>query len=46
MDSKKLYDYIVESGEIAKSENVPMDEVIDEGLFSALLGSAVSATIG
>lgn len=46
MDSKKLYDYIVESGEIAKSENVPMEEVMDEGLFSALLGSAVSATIG
>lgn len=46
MDSKKLYDYIIESGEIAKQENVPMDEIMDEGLFSALLGSAVSATVG
>lgn len=46
MDSKKLYDYIVEAGEIAKNENVPLEDVIDEGLFSALLGSAVSATVG
>lgn len=46
MNSKKLYDYIVESAEIARAENVPMDEIMDEGLFGALLGGAVSATIG
>lgn len=46
MNSKKLYDYIVEAGEIAKKENLPLESVIDEGLFSALLGSAVSATVG
>ncbi len=46
MDSKKVYDYIVEANEIAKKEGVPLEDVVDEGLFTALLGSAVSSTIG
>ena len=46
MNSKKVYDYIVEANEIAKSENKKLDDVIDEGLFSSLLGGAVAATVG
>ena len=46
MESKKVYDYIVEANEIAKQEGVPFEEVMDEGLFGALIGGAVSATVG
>lgn len=46
MNSKKVYDYIVEANEIAKSENKKLDDVIDEGLFSSLIGGAVAATVG
>lgn len=44
--SKKLYNYIVESAEVAKEENVELSDVIDEGVFSALVGGAIGATAG
>ena len=31
---------------LQKKEGVPLDDIVDEGLFTALLGSAVSSTIG
>lgn len=43
---KKLYNYIVESAEIAKEENIPLDQVLDEGIFGAIIGGAAGATIG
>jgi hypothetical protein len=46
MDSKKLYNYIVESAEIAKEQNVPLSDVLDEGIFGSLVGMAAGATIG
>ena len=46
MNSKKLYDYIVESAEIAKEEGKSIDDVVDEGIFSALVGVAAGATVG
>ena len=46
MDSKKVYDYIIEANEIAKANNQPLDDVMDEGLFSAIIGGAVGATVG
>lgn len=46
MNSKKLYDYIVESAEIAKEEGKSLDDVVDEGIFSALVGVAAGATVG
>lgn len=46
MDSKKLYNYIVESAEIAQKENVPLDDVLDEGVLGSLFGMAAGATIG
>ena len=33
MDGKKLYDYIVESAEVAKAQNETIDDVMDEGIF-------------
>ena len=46
MNSKKLYNYIVESAEIAKKENLPLKDVLDEGIFGSLVGIAAGATIG
>ena len=46
MNGKKLYNYIVESAAIADEQNVPLDTVIDEGIFGSLLGAAAGATIG
>ncbi len=46
IDSKKVYDYIIEANEIAKKENKPLEDVIDEGLFSTIIGGAVAATVG
>lgn len=46
MNSRKLYNYIVESAEIAKEQNVGIDEVIDEGLFSAIALGTLGATAG
>lgn len=44
--TKKLYNYIVESAELAKKENTSLDKVLDEGIFSALLGGTAGATVG
>ena len=46
MESKKVYDYIVEANNIAKQEGIPFENVMDEGLFSSLITGAVSATVG
>lgn len=46
MDSKKLYNYLVESAEVAKLEGKEIGEVLDEGIFSSLVGMAAGATIG
>ena len=46
MNTKKLYNYIIESAEIAKKEDVPLEDVLDEGIFGALVGGALSATVG
>ena len=46
MESKKVYDYIVEANEITKQKGVPFEEVMDEGLFGALVGGAVGSTVG
>lgn len=46
IDSKKVYDYIIEANEIAKANNQPLEEVLDEGLFSSLIGGAVASTVG
>lgn len=46
MDSKKVYDYICEAYDISQKENIPMEELLDEGIFSAIIGGAVSSTIG
>lgn len=47
---QKLYNYIVESGEIAKKEGVGLDDVIDnevlEGFWSGLLGGVTGAVAG
>lgn len=46
MNSKKLYDYIVESAEVANENGQALDDVIDEGIFGALVGAAAGATVG
>ena len=46
MDSKKLYDYIVESAEVAKEQGTSLDDEIQEGIFSAIVGAAAGATVG
>ena len=46
MNSKRVYDYLIEANEIAKQNNKPLDDIIDEGLFSAIIGGAVGATVG
>lgn len=45
-NAKKLFNYIVESAAIAKEEGKSIDDVMDEGLFTALLGGVAGATIG
>lgn len=42
---RKLFNYIVESGDIAKEEGVALGEVIDEGLLGSLIGAVSGATI-
>lgn len=44
--SKKLFNYIVESAAIAAEEGKSIDDVMDEGLFTALLGGVAGSTIG
>ena len=46
MNSKKLYDYLVESAEEAKENGQSIDDVVDEGIFGALVGAAAGATVG
>lgn len=46
MNSKKLYNYIVESAAIAEEQGKSMDDVMDEGLFSAIALGALGATAG
>ena len=46
MNTKKVYDYIVESVEIAKEEGVSPDEVMDEGIFAGLLAASAGAMVG
>lgn len=46
MESKKVYDYIVEANNIAKQEGIPFENVMDEGLFGSLIAGSVSATVG
>lgn len=46
MNGKKLYDYIVESFDVAREDGVSVDEYIDEGILGALVGAAAGATIG
>lgn len=46
MNSRKLYNYIIESAAIAKEQNVPLDQVMDEGIFSAIALGALGATAG
>ena len=45
-DSKKLYNYIVESAEIAKEENKELGDVLDEGILGMLAGGVIGATAG
>lgn len=45
-NGKKIYTYIVESAEVAEENNVPLDNVIDEGILGALVGAAAGATVG
>lgn len=46
MQSKKVYDYIIESFKQAQEENKPLSDTMDEGLFGALMGGAIGATVG
>jgi len=41
-----LFNYIVESAAIATEEGKSLDDVMDEGLFTALLGGVAGSTIG
>lgn len=45
-NSKKLYNYIVESYEIAQEEGKELSDVMDEGVFSAIALGALGATAG
>jgi hypothetical protein len=46
INSKKVYDYIIESNKIAKEKNMLLEDVMDEGIFSSLIGGAIGATVG
>ena len=46
MNAKKVYDYIVESVEVAKEEGVSPDDVMDEGIFAGLLAASAGAMVG
>lgn len=43
---KKLYNYIVESADIAEQEKVSIDDVLDEGILTGLLGGIAGYTLG
>lgn len=44
--AKKLYNYIVESAEVAEIEGKSLDDTLDEGILSGLLGGAAGAAFG
>ena len=46
MNTKKVYDYIVESVEEARKEGVSPDELMDEGIFAGLLAASAGAMVG
>lgn len=45
-DSKKLYNYIAESAEIAKQEGKDLGDVVDEGILGMIAGGVIGATAG
>lgn len=45
-EGKKLYNYIVEAAEVAKENQMTLDDELDEGIFSAIIGAAAGATVG
>ena len=45
-NSKKLYNYIIESAEVAKEQGKELGDVLDEGIFGALVGGIAGATVG
>ena len=45
-NGKKLYNYIVEAYDVAGESNITLDDELDEGIFSALVGVAAGATVG
>lgn len=44
--TRKLYNYIVESAEVAQEQGETLDDVMDEGIFAGLIGAAAGATVG
>lgn len=46
INSKKLYNYICEAHDISQRENIPMEDLLDEGIFGALIGGAITSTVG
>lgn len=43
---KKLYDYLLESANIAEEEGKELGDVLDEGILTGLLGGITGATLG
>lgn len=46
LNAKRMYDYLVESANVAKATGKNIDEVLDEGILGGLLGGLTGATIG
>ena len=44
--AKRLYNYIIESAQVAEIENKKLGDVIDEGILTGLLGGAAGAAFG
>lgn len=44
--TKKLYDYLVESQQVAEEEGKKLGDVLDEGILSGILGGLAGSTIG
>lgn len=44
--TKRFYDYIVESAQVAKEEGKKLGDVIDEGILTGLLGGLAGSTVG
>lgn len=43
--SKKLYTYLLESIDTAIEDDRPLDDVIDEGVLSGLIGAGLGVTV-